>query len=154
MKKIYTLMLSAMFVFSSSLFVLAVDNTPIAAKTAAEQKSIETKRPARPNFAMLVGTVTKIDKSDPAQPVVEVKDERDGQIHEVEIVSTTNVTKVTTISELKAGDAVRVMAKKVDDKEVAMGIMFGNFKTLPPPARIPPAQGSPATRPAKEMPKK
>jgi hypothetical protein len=70
------------------------------------------------------------------------------------------VTKVTDISELKTGEAIRVMCRKVDDKEVAMGVLFGNIKSMPPPRPVgampPPVPTKPEAPPttAKEVKKK
>ena len=85
-----------------------------------------------PNFNMMMGVVSNIDMTDPAKVKLEVKNERDNKVHSIEVIPATNVTKVTEISEVKVGDTVRIMARKVDDKEVAMGVMFGKFKKLPP----------------------
>ncbi len=163
MKKVFGLASAAIFIFVSTSTIFAANSTatssqakaaPTVVKTAVGQKAVDTKRPMRSNFVMMLGSVSKIDASNPASIKVEVKDDRDGQVHIVEVTPATNVTKVTTVSELKAGDAVRVMARKVEDKEVAMGIMFGNFKALTPPAKLPPAQAKPVAPAQKEMPKK
>jgi hypothetical protein len=111
----------------------------------------------RANFNMLYGTITKIDTSDPANVKLEVKNEADNTTHTVELTPATNVTKVTDISELKTGENVRVMARKVDDKEVAMGVMFGKIRK-PAPRPVRPAATTPppqaAVPAAKQQPKK
>jgi len=107
--------------------------------SAAEQKPVSQKGTIKSNFNMLMGPVTKIDATDPSKIKLEVQNERDNQIHEVEVTPATNVTKVTEISELKVGDTVRTMVRKVDDKEVAMGVMFGKFKK-PPQAKPSPVE--------------
>ena len=113
----------------------AQDKAP--AKGAPAQmmgRSAPGQRPmGRPAMSMLFGTVTNIDTKDPASVKLEVKSEADGKTHVVEVLPATTVTKGTDISELKKGEKVRVMARKVDDKEVAMGVMFGKMRT--PPAR-------------------
>ncbi len=163
MKKTLVLTVAAAFILVSTSVIYAVNNSPAtaqskagsaAAKTAVEQKSADAKKPMRSNFVMMLGSISKIDTSNPSAIKVEVKDDRDGQMHIVEVTPSTNITKVTNVSELKTGDAVRVMARKVDDKEVAMGIMFGNFKTTPPPAKVPAAQAKSTVPAQKEMPKK
>jgi hypothetical protein len=90
---------------------------------------------------MLYGTVTKIDAKDPANVKLEVKNEADNTTHTVEVSPATNVTKVTEISEVKTGETVRIMARKVENKEVAMGVMFGKVKRprVPGPAMQRPA---------------
>ena len=92
----------------------------------------------RPAMNMLFGTVTNIDTRDPASIKLEVKTEADGKTHVVEVLPATTITKATDISELKKGEKVRVMARMVDDKEVAMGVMFGKMRT--PPARSMPGE--------------
>ena len=96
------------------------------------------------------------DMTDPANVKLEVKNEADNTTHIVELTPTTNVMKATDVSELKAGDNVRVMARKVDNKEVAMNVMFGKIKKpaprpvrpaaiMPPPAVAPSAQAQSKT---------
>ncbi len=112
-------------------------------KTAPGQPPMGPRGAMKPNFNMMLGTVSKIDTSDPANVKVELKDERDGNIHTVEVTPATNVTKMTEISELKVGDSVRIMARRVEDKEVAMGVMFGKFKKMTPPMGEKPVQKMP-----------
>lgn len=81
--------------------------------------------------SVILGIISKIDTSDPSRIKIEVNGEHDNQLHIVEVAPSTSITKVTDISELKVGDAVRVMARKADNKEIAMGVMFGNLKKLP-----------------------
>ena len=83
---------------------------------------------------MIAGTVVNIDNADPANVKLQVKNDADGSVRTVTVTPWTNITKVTDISELKAGEAVRMMTRKIDDKDVAMGIMFGKVKTPPPQA--------------------
>ena len=102
------------------------------------------KRPAKPNFAVVFGAITKIDASDPAKSKLEVKSDADGTTHALDIMPWTNVSKVTDLSELKVGDTVRVMSRKVEGKDVAVAVVFGKIKNLPRPkpstATTPPAQ--------------
>lgn len=100
----------------------------VESSSTPEQKLTGLKRAGRPGYAMLSGSVSKIDATDPSKIMIEVKGEPGGELHTIEIAPTTSVTKVTDISELKEGDSIRVMAKKIDDKEVAVGVMFGNLK--------------------------
>ena len=122
--------------------------TPASAQTTAPAKAM----PARPNFGMIAGTVTGIDTKDPANIKLMVKNDADGTTHTVTVTPWTNITKVTDISELKTDEPIRMMTRKIDDKEVAMGIMFGKIKALPAPA-IKAAQGQ-ETTPAKAKTKK
>ena len=113
--------------------------------------------PARPmgraNVSMLFGTVTSVDAKDPSKVKLEVTTEADKKVHAIEVLPTTTVTKLTDISEVKKGDNVRVMTRKVDDKDVAMGIMFGKIrKPAPMPAAALPQK--PAAPIAKEQQKK
>lgn len=146
MKRSFAMALSV-FVFLAVSFVgyvSAADQKAAPAKpavnpgdrTPASQKSLP-----KPNFNMLTGIITKIDSSDPANVKIEVKNEADNAIHTVAVMPWTNVSKVTTVSELKTGELVRVMSRKMDDKDVAMGILFGNIKAVP---KAPP-MGKPTT---------
>jgi len=95
----------------------------------------------RPNLNMFGGTIENIDRSDPANIKISVKSETDGVVHNLSVAPFTNITKITDASELKTGDAVRVMARKTEDnKETAMGILFGKIRNLPPmrPRPVPP----------------
>jgi Cu/Ag efflux protein CusF len=149
MKKIALVALAVVFCLASAGLAVAADKPAKAAAPAAGKALPMTPKPMpRANFSMLYGTITKIDNADPANIKLEVKNEADGAMHTVELTSTTNVTKATDPSELKAGDNVRVMARKVDNKEVAMGVMFGNIrKPAPRPAAA-------AKMPAPAAPKK
>jgi Cu/Ag efflux protein CusF len=101
-------------------------------KTTSSQKTAAiAAAKAKANFGMLAGTVTSINNSDPANVKLSVKNDADGSMHTVMVTPVTNITKVTDISELKTGEQVRMMTRKVDDKDVAMGIMFGKVKTAP-----------------------
>ena len=141
MKKIYSLYFVLILALSLTSTVLAAEKSVAKAsddkkssstpKVAADRLSVNPMVDARSNFSMLVGTVSKVDTTDPANVKLEVKDDRDSKVHIIEVTPATNVTKVTEISEIKIGDTVRVMARKVDNKEVAMGIMFGIFKKIP-----------------------
>ncbi|MFH0763669.1 MAG: hypothetical protein V1927_01540 [Candidatus Omnitrophota bacterium] len=109
--------------------------TPAAAKVPA--------MPPRPsNINTFSGTIEKIDAADPANIKMQVKDEASGTSRTISVAPWTNITKVTDVSELKTGDAIRVMIRKVEDKDVAMGIVFGKIKNLPP---MRPRTAAPAT---------
>jgi len=89
---------------------------------------------------MIAGTIISIDNADPNNVKLQVKNDADGAIRTVMVTPWTSVTKVTDPSELKAGETARIMTRKVEDKEVAMGIMFGKIKNMPaPPAAKKPA---------------
>ena len=142
MKKVYVLVLTAVLTLALASVAFAADQKTTAPKakpamTAPKMPPVPQpmgpRGAMRSNFNMMLGTVSKIDMSDPANVKLEVKDERDNQLHVVEVTPAANVTKSTEISELKVGDTVRVMARKVDNKEVAMGVMFGKFKKMPAP---------------------
>ena len=157
-KKLFALVLAV--VFTASCVGVA---TAAAQQKAAEKKVAvtSTKAPAaskapaatrKPNFGMLAGTIAAIDTSDPANVKIQVKNETDGTVRTISVTPWTNITKVTDISELKTGEQVRMMTRKVDDKDVAMGIMFGKVKPIPAPA--PKATAAPVTAPAAAKAKK
>ncbi|MDD5428643.1 MAG: hypothetical protein PHI58_05335 [Candidatus Omnitrophica bacterium] len=117
-----------------------------AQKKAAAPAPAAAQKAARPkaNFNMLSGTVESIDNAKPDDIKLTVKNASDGAVHTVSVTPWTNVTKVTDVSELKTGEQVRMMVRKVEDKDVAMGIMFGKVKNRPVPT-----PKVPATVPAK-----
>ncbi len=104
-------------------------------------------KPTKPMATVLFGSVSKIDNTNPADVKLEVKSIADDSIHIVDVPSQVNIVKVTDLSELKIGDTVRVMARNIEGKEVAMNIIFGKLKMLPRPK---PAltQAAPVTPPA------
>jgi hypothetical protein len=128
---------------------------PPAAPGAAKTPAL----PAKGSFSMIGGKLLRIDSSDPANIKLEVKSETDNSTHTVLVTPSTNVTKVTDIAELKAGDTVRVMARRADGKEIAMGVLFGKIKALPAPRPgtvMPPPPVKPQAPPtsAKDLKKK
>ena len=125
--------------FSFASVSLAAD-TKAAAPIASVQKA-KANAPAmpKPNFGMLSGTITAIDTGDPANVKISIKSDADNSARTITVTPWTNITKVTDVSELKTGETVRMMTRKVDNKDVAMGIMFGKVRTMPapPPAAAP-----------------
>ncbi|MDD5422786.1 MAG: hypothetical protein WC592_04305 [Candidatus Omnitrophota bacterium] len=105
--------------------------------------------PIKSTFGMITGTLVKVNSTDPANTTLEVKNDADQTTHVVSLTPWTNVTKVTDVSELKTGDMVRVMTRKMDDKEVAMGVMFGKIKPIPRPKPAAAAPAAPAAAPVK-----
>ena len=131
----------------------ATDTKTVGTKTAGAtaQKAVpKMPVPPKPNFSMIAGTITSIDNSDPSNVKISVKNDADGSSHIVTVTPWTNITKVTDVSDLKTGEPIRMMARKVDDKDIAMGIMFGKVKTAPVPAhKTLPATKVPPAAPAK-----
>jgi len=160
MKRAVILSLSVAFCFATIGISFAAEKE--AAKPAAvpsvagPARATAGRMMPRSNLSILYGAIIKIDKADPANVKLEVKNEADNTTHIVELTPDTKVTKATDVSELKAGDNVRVMARKTDNKEVAMGVMFGKIKK-PAPRPVRPAAMSlaPAAAPsAQQKPKK
>ena len=142
MKKSYNLstIIALALIFTPAAFAAnqAIDTPrtkegPMLPKAAPGQRPVAPRTATKSNFSMVLGTVSKIDASDPANVKLEIKDERDSQARVIEVNPATNITKTTDISELKAGDTVRIIARKIDNKEVALGVMFGKLSKMPPP---------------------
>jgi Cu/Ag efflux protein CusF len=119
----------------------------VTATEKAPMPQYTPSKPSKPMATVLFGSVTKIDNANPADVKLEVKSIADDSIHIVDVPAQVNIVKVTDLSELKTGDTVRVMARNIEGKEVAMNIIFGKLKMLPRPK---PAltQASPVTPPA------
>ena len=151
MKKIFTVLTILVFclTFINCSFAANAEKQAVKpaiarpAATGPEAASAGTKAMPRPNFNMVFGTVSKIDTSDASNIKLEVKSAADDKMQTVSVVPWTNVTKVTDISEIKTGDNVRVMSRKVDDKDVAMAVMFGKIQNRPMPG--PGGAAKPAT---------
>ena len=137
-------------ILAVAFIVLALSAVSFAADQKAKTPAVTKTAPARPahpkaNFGMIAGTITSIDNTDPANIKLQVKNEADGSSRTISVTPWTNITKVTDVSELKIGEPVRMMTRKVDDKDVAMGIMFGKIRTAPGPRPLatPPPQAAP-----------
>ena len=133
----------------------AADNKkPEAPKVAPTHKPVQHPY-TRPNMNILMGTITKINSADPKNVTIEVKDLSGGQARTVTVMPWTNVTKATDISELKAGDNVRIMSRQTEDnKETAMGIMFGKINPPHMMKKTPPAAKAAMKAPAGQQKKK
>ncbi len=138
-KKVLLAVLVAVSIFT----VFSLSFAAEAKKPAVAAQPAATKQLPKPAFAMVSGTVLKIDASDPANMKLEVKNDADNTTHVISVSPMTQITKATDITELKTGDAVRVMARKADDKEIAMGIVFGKLAARPMPKPVTP---KPATK--------
>ena len=136
--------LAVLAVFCTASFAVAADTAkktaPVAPAAPGVTVANTTRQMApRPEFSMIAGKVESIDTSDPANVKLTVKNDKDGTSRVLTVMPWTNITKSAEISELKTGEAVRVMARKTQDKEVAMGIMFGKMPA-PPQRQVPPPQ--------------
>ncbi|MFA5142717.1 MAG: hypothetical protein WC522_00935 [Candidatus Omnitrophota bacterium] len=136
MKRIFAIIMAIAFALNLSVLSFAADKKATEKTTAAtvQKATAKAATPPRANFGMIAGTITSIDNADPANVKLTVKNDADGSVRTVAVTQWTNITKVTDISELKTGESVRMMTRKVEDKDVAMGIMFGKIKTMPAPA--------------------
>lgn len=106
--------------------------TGIAAPNAqAVQRPPVTVSPIAPNITMVVGSISKIDDSDPKNINLAVKGTKDNQVHTVQIMPGTSITKIIKTSDLKNGDNVRIYTRKVQDKDVAAGVIVGAFEVTP-----------------------
>lgn len=101
------------------------------------------------NFVFILGSVSKIDAADPDNVKIELTNDADNTTHAIEITPATNILKVIDTTDLKIGEKVRVMARKAENKEVAMSIVTGKMKLPPRPKGLPPS-----AQPVKEPPVK
>ena len=148
-KKAFIVILAMAVVMASGAISIAAEQKAAAlgspAKPAVMSTTAATRTPVKPNFGMVAGSIVAIDSADPANVKLSVKNDADGSVRTIFVTPWTNITKVTDVSELKTGEPVRMMTRKVDDKDVAMGIMFGKMKSMPPIApKAPVAPQAPA----------
>ncbi len=150
------LVLTILAIFCASSFAMAADVAKKATPIVAGKTTAGTVRqiPSKSEFAMIAGKVEKIDSSDPANVRITVKNDKDGASRTLTIMPWTNITKSVDISELKTGETIRVMTRKTQDKDIAMGIMFGKMLMPPPPRPAQPAQPSRTAAQAKVQAKK
>ncbi|MCX5679552.1 MAG: hypothetical protein NTZ95_02640 [Candidatus Omnitrophica bacterium] len=138
------LVLAVLVIFCAANFAMAADKTKKAVPAASDKAPVTTTRqmPPRPEFSMMAGKVESVDSSDPTNVRITIKNDKDGTSHTLTVMPWTNITKSTELSELKTGEAVRVMGRKVQGKEIAMGIMFGKMPTPPSQKQVPPPQAA------------
>ena len=139
------LILAVAIVFCAASFAMAADEakkvTPIKSVVPGTATAKTVRQAPKPEFSMIAGKVESIDSSDPKNVKITVKNDKDGTSRTLTVMPWTNITKSVEISELKAGEPVRVMARKAQDKEIAMGIMFGKM-TVAPHKQVPAAQAA------------
>lgn len=169
MRKIFVVCIALIFCISAVSFAFAQEAkktqaTPVKTQVAGAKAPTGGQalppgvaapgQMKRPNFSILSGSVTKVNTSDPKKQTIEVKSDADNTVHVVEVTPFTNVAKMTDVSEIKTGESVRVMARKMDDKEVAMSVMFGKIKALPMPPKVAPAAQTAPAKATKAAPQK
>lgn len=141
MKKVFFVIFIALMVLSVAGLAYAADAASKTAKPAAAPAKMPAKRTMQPqmdrNFMFILGSITKIDTTDPNNVKVEVINEADNTNHVVEVGPASNILKVIEVTDLQAGEKVRIMARKVDNKELAMSVVTGKLKEMP---RMRPAQ--------------
>ena len=86
--------------------------------------------PMNRNIAFIAGSITKIDATVPGSVKVEIVNDADGKSHLVDIGPGTNILKVVDAADLKAGDKAKIVARKADDKEIALSVVTGNLKEM------------------------
>jgi hypothetical protein len=142
MKKMLAMLVIALFAAS---FVYAADAeksgaTKASSAVAGQKAQMPRGAPghpyAKPNFAMVFGTISKIDTTDPANPKIEMTSSMDNKPYTIYVTPWTSITQSTDLTDLKAGDTARVMVRKADGKDVAINVMFGKMRTPPMPKPV------------------
>lgn len=149
MDKKFFVSLAVLAVFLTfSLIAFSAEEASPAAKNTAVKKLGNDPMIAAANakFDMISGTVTAINTADPANVTIDVKKDSDGTVHTIQVSPWTNITKITDVTELKAGETVKVMSRKIDEKDTAMGIIFGKIKKTPPVTAAPKAAAPPVAK--------
>lgn len=131
MNRLFVLVLLVLF-WAVNTFAVSYEPDKEKANVATPAAKGMRMPPKNSAVTMVNGKIEKIDASDRANIKVHIKDGASGSSRTVSVTPFTHITKVTDISELKTGDDVRVMIRKADDKEIAMGILFGKIGSLPP----------------------
>lgn len=140
MKKLFVVVFAVMV---SCLFLNSAYGAEVK-KPAAPQTppAMPARRPMPQNILFVAGSISKIDTSVPGSTKVEITNDFDNKAHVIELPPTTNILKSIDITELKVGDKARIMARKADDKEIALNVVTGNLKELPRPKAMPPAEAA------------
>ena len=120
--------------------------TSNAQQLAERMRPPQKPMPMDKNIAFISGSISKIDATVPESVKVEVLNDADGKSHIVEIGTGTNILKVVEVGELKAGDKARVVARKTDDKEIALSIVTGKLKEMRMPRPSAPVVPAPIVK--------
>ena len=153
MKNLFVALIISAFVVTGLATPAISQDNKAAPKAVAAAEKMPTPpnapaRPTKPMATVLFGSVSKIDNKNPSDVKLEVKSIADDSIHVIDVPAQANIVKVTDLSELKTGDTVRIMARNIEGKEVAMNIIFGKLKMIPRPKPASMTQAAPTTPPA------
>ena len=144
-RKVFGIILISVFALTSVAgFAIAaeINKTPAAkAVSTSKNPAVTIPQPPRTSFRMISGKLIKVNSSDPANASMEVKSDMDNSSHTIAITPQTSITKVTDATDLKAGDQVRVVLRSANDKETAMGIVYGKIQNVPMPPQVVPGAG-------------
>ena len=126
MRRIFLVALIALLALSIAAAVYCADGGK------ASPVATQARRPMPPqldkNFVFILGSISKIDASDPNNIKLEVLNEADNTNHIIAVGPGTTALKVVDISDLKVNEKVRIMARKTENKEVAMSVVTGKIK--------------------------
>jgi len=86
------------------------------------------------NMVFILGSISKIDTSDPNNAKITVVNDSDKKTHVLELGPRPNIAKLIDISEVKEGEKTRIVARKVNDKEVAVSVVTGKIRLPAAPA--------------------
>ena len=103
------------------------------------------------NMVFILGSISKIDTSDPNNAKLTVVNDSDKKTHVLELGPRPNIAKLIDISELKEGEKTRIVARAVNDKEIAVSVVTGKIR-LPaaPKAGLKPATPAAQKEPSKK----
>lgn len=88
-------------------------------------------RARHPNMIFLMGSISKIDTSDPANTKIEIVNDADQKTHLLELGPRPNIAKLIDVTELKTGERTRIVARKVNGKEMAVSVVTGKLRQSP-----------------------
>lgn len=124
MKKLLVLAIVLLFSFVSLTAYCAEP-----AKKAAAKPVINRPRPSGAgNMVFIMGSISKIDTSDPSNTKLTVINDADQKAHVLELGPRPNIAKLIDVSELKEGEKTRIVARSVNDKEVAVSVVTGKIR--------------------------
>lgn len=124
MKKLSVIAIVLLFSFASLTAYCAEP-----AKKAITKPVINRPRPSGAgNMVFIMGSISKIDTSDPSNTKLTVVNDADQKTHVLELGPRPNIAKLIDISELKEGEKTRIVARNVNDKEVAVSVVTGKIR--------------------------
>ncbi len=127
MKKLSVIAIVLLFSFVS---LSAYCAEPVKKPILQQPRTDRSKAPGTGAGSMvfILGSISKIDTSDPDNAKLTVVNDSDQKTHVLELGPRPNIAKLIDTSELKEGEKARIVARAVNDKEIAVSVVTGKIR--------------------------